>query len=87
MSENRQMTPVLEVDATGLACPLPLLRAKQALHQVMAGECVRVVATDAGSVRDFHTFAELSGHRLLGFEERLNTYIYLLQKCPEPTRC
>lgn len=69
-----------EVDASGLACPLPLLKAKQALNSVASGECIKVIATDAGSVRDFHSFAELSGTRLVSFEEQNGSYIYILQK-------
>lgn len=72
--------PLLQVDATGLRCPLPLLKAKQALNQLQRGETVRVTATDAGSVRDFHAFAELSGHRIIRFAERDGVYEYLLQK-------
>jgi len=70
----------LEVDATGLRCPLPLLKAKQALNSLKSGERVKVNATDAGSVRDFHAFADLSGHRILRFTESGGRYEYVLQK-------
>jgi tRNA 2-thiouridine synthesizing protein A len=70
----------LEVDASGLRCPLPLLKAKQALNNLQSGERVKVVATDAGSVRDFHAFAELSGNSILSFTERAGLYEYVLQK-------
>ncbi len=69
-----------EVDAKGLACPLPLLKAKQALNQLQVGEQLRVLATDEGSVRDFKTFAQLSGHLLLSSDEQDGCYIYVLQK-------
>lgn len=68
------------VDATDLACPLPLLKAKLALNQLGSGETVKVMATDAGSVRDFHSFAELSGTIMRSFQEMENTFIYVLQK-------
>ena len=71
---------VVEIDATGLECPMPLLRAKRALNAVQAGQRVRVLATDSGSVRDFQVFAEQSGHRLLASEEREGVFSYLLQK-------
>lgn len=71
---------VLEVDATGLACPMPLLKAKRALNAMHAGQRLRVLATDQGSVRDFRVFAEQSGHLLLESEERAGVYTYLLQK-------
>lgn len=68
------------LDASGLNCPLPLLKAKQALNKMAEGECLRVVATDAGSVRDFKSFAELSGHHLLESIQQGDQYIYVLQK-------
>lgn len=68
------------VDATDLACPLPLLKAKLALNQLNSGQTVKVMATDAGSVRDFHSFAELSGTIMRSFHEVENTFIYVLQK-------
>lgn len=69
-----------EVDASGLRCPLPLLKAKQALRDLAPGELLRVLATDAGSVRDFHAFAQISGHELVGFSERDTIFCYLLKK-------
>lgn len=71
---------VAEVDASGLSCPLPLLKAKLQLNQVNVGECIKVIATDAGSVRDFHSFADLSGHQLVSFEQYDGRYIYILKK-------
>ncbi len=53
------------VDATGLACPMPLLKAKRALNAMQVGQQLRVLATDQGTVRDFRVFAEQSGHLLL----------------------
>jgi tRNA 2-thiouridine synthesizing protein A len=71
---------LIEVDATGLACPMPLLKAKRALNAMQVGQHLRVLATDQGSVRDFRVFAEQSGHRLLDSAEAEGVYIYLLQK-------
>jgi len=68
------------LDATGLDCPMPLLKAKQCLNKMAVGECLRVVATDAGSVRDFKSFADLSGHCLLESRVDESRYIYVLQK-------
>ncbi len=53
--------PVTEVDARGLDCPMPLLKAKRALNAMNSGEQLRVLATDSGSQRDFRVFAEQSG--------------------------
>ncbi len=50
-----------QLDASGLSCPMPLLKAKLELNRLASGEILAVVATDAGSQRDFRTFAKLSG--------------------------
>ncbi|MYM65041.1 sulfurtransferase TusA family protein [Pseudomaricurvus sp. HS19] len=71
---------MLQVDARGLSCPLPLLKAKQALNGLGSGEQVEVLATDPGSQRDFRTFAELSGHSLLKDAEENGCFVYVLQK-------
>jgi TusA-related sulfurtransferase len=71
---------IVEVDATGLDCPMPLLLAKRALNSMTAGQSLRVRATDQGSVRDFKVFASQSGHRLLASDEADGIYTYLLQK-------
>ncbi len=54
-----------EVDARGLACPLPILRAKKALSPMASGQLLRVMATDPGSVRDFQAFARQTGNELV----------------------
>jgi tRNA 2-thiouridine synthesizing protein A len=70
----------IEVDARGLACPLPLLKAKQALNKLEAGQLLRVFTTDPGSVRDFKVFATQSGHLLEEFIERPESFEFLLRK-------
>lgn len=69
-----------EVDASGLNCPLPLLKAKLALNGLDKGAVLKVVATDAGSQRDFRTFAKLSGNPLLSETAEAGTYTYWLRK-------
>ena len=71
---------VIELDATGLACPMPLLKTKRALNAMQSGQRLRVLATDQGTVRDFRVFAEQSGHLLLESGEVQGVYRYLLQK-------
>lgn len=71
---------LVELDATGLECPMPLLKAKRALNTMKSGQRLRVLATDSGSVRDFQVFSEQSGHRLLSSEEAGGVYIHVLQK-------
>ena len=69
-----------ELDASGLSCPMPLLKAKQALNAMASGEVLRVRATDPGSVRDFVSFAELAGHGLLFSNEQSGIFTFVLRK-------
>jgi tRNA 2-thiouridine synthesizing protein A len=69
-----------KLDASGLNCPLPLLKAKQALNGMESGEILNVICTDSGSVRDFRVFCEQSGNQLLQSSEENGTYIYFLRK-------
>ncbi|MBB3190639.1 sulfurtransferase TusA family protein [Halomonas cerina] len=68
------------LDARGLPCPLPLLKAKQALARLTPGQLLEVQATDAGSWRDFDTFVAQSAHEMLGREERGDVYHYWIRK-------
>ena len=68
------------LDATGLNCPLPLLKAKMELNRLASGEVLKVIATDAGSQRNFRTFARLAGHELLREEDESGIYRYWLRK-------
>jgi TusA-related sulfurtransferase len=54
-----------ELDTRGLNCPLPILKAKKALADMASGELLKVVSTDAGSVRDFQAFARQTGNELV----------------------
>lgn len=69
-----------EVDAQGLACPMPLLKAKLALNNLAIGGVLKVLATDAGSQRDFHSFAKLAGHSLLHETVEQAVFTYWLRK-------
>ena len=68
------------VNATGLQCPLPLLKAKQALNTLSSGQLLRVLATDSGSVKDFRTYTDISGHSLLESLQDDDVYSYLIRK-------
>ena len=68
------------IDARGLNCPQPILKARQGLQQIGAGECLEVLFTDRASVNDFPKMAALTGHSLLLCEESHDSYRYVLQK-------
>ncbi len=69
-----------EVDARGLNCPLPILKAKKALSDMNSGEVLRVIATDPGSVRDFQAFARQSGNELVEQVTAGADYLHLLRR-------
>jgi tRNA 2-thiouridine synthesizing protein A len=71
--------PVL-LDASGLNCPMPLLKAKKALNELAAGRLLRVISTDPGSVRDFEVFSKQSGNTLLESKQSDGRFEYLLRK-------
>jgi tRNA 2-thiouridine synthesizing protein A len=69
-----------EVDARGLNCPLPILRTKKSLNDMASGEVIKVLATDPGSVRDFHAFSRQTGHMLLASDARNGEFVFFLKK-------
>jgi tRNA 2-thiouridine synthesizing protein A len=69
-----------ELDVRGLNCPLPILRAKKALTDLVSGQVLKIVATDPGSVKDFHAFCKQTGHTMLSHDETPEEFIFFLQK-------
>lgn len=69
-----------EVDARGLNCPLPILKAKKALSDMLSGQILRVVATDAGSVRDFQAFAKQTGNELVEQEAVGDDFFHIMRR-------
>lgn len=69
-----------ELDARGLNCPLPILRAKKALNGLASGEVLRILTTDPGSVKDFEAFAQQTGNELLESSEAGGEFHFLLKK-------
>ena len=69
-----------ELDARGLNCPLPILRAKKALNDLTGGQVLRIMATDPGSVKDFEAFAQQTGNELLNSQEVDGEFHFLLKK-------
>jgi len=70
----------LEVDARGLRCPLPILRAKKALSQLQSGQTLRVLTTDPHALRDFQAFARQTGNTLLAQHEQTGYVEHLLSR-------
>ena len=74
------MNADIEVDARGLNCPLPILKAKKALADMLSGEVLKVVATDPGSVRDFQAFARQTGNELLEQTSSEKEFVHYLRR-------
>ncbi len=69
-----------ELDARGLNCPLPILRAKKALNEMTSGQTLKIIATDPGSVKDFAAFSKQTGNPLLESGEANGEYNFLMKK-------
>jgi tRNA 2-thiouridine synthesizing protein A len=73
-----------ELDARGLTCPLPILKAKKALSDMQSGEVLKVLATDPGSVRDFQAFARQTGNDLVDQQAQAaaggDEFVHLLRR-------
>lgn len=69
-----------ELDARGLNCPLPILKAKKALAEMASGQLLRVLATDAGSLRDFQAFAKQTGNELVEQQTVGAEFIHVLRR-------
>lgn len=74
------------IDARGLACPLPLVKARQAMMVVEAGERICVLATDPAAPRDFAEYCEVSGHLLVEEREEAGVFVFVLEKVARPSR-
>jgi tRNA 2-thiouridine synthesizing protein A len=84
MSETLLDTEMIEfhkeLDARGLNCPLPILKAKKALAELESGQVLRIMATDPGSVRDFQAFAKQTGNPLLSHVQHGREFTFLMQR-------
>ena len=69
-----------DLDARGLNCPLPILRAKKALSAMQSGQVLRILATDPGAVKDFQAFSRQTGHALLAHGENEREFEFFMRK-------
>ncbi len=70
----------MELDARGLNCPLPILRARKSINSMAAGQVLRIIATDPGSVKDFEAFCKQTGNELLGTKQDGTEYQFNIRK-------
>jgi len=69
-----------ELDASGLNCPLPILRAKKTLNSMASGQVLHIIATDPGSVKDFDAFAKQTGNELMESKGEGGKFHFLIKK-------
>ena len=69
-----------EIDTRGLNCPLPILKAKKALSDMASGQLLKVVSTDAGSLRDFQAFAKQTGNELVEQQTAGAEFTHILRR-------
>ena len=69
-----------EIDTRGLNCPLPILKAKKALAGMESGQLLKVLSTDAGSLRDFQAFAKQTGNALVEQETQGDEFVHVLRR-------
>ena len=69
-----------ELDARGLNCPLPILRAKKALNNMQPGQVLKLVATDPGAVKDFQAFSKQTGNELLSHAVANKEFTFFLKR-------
>lgn len=69
-----------KIDATGLACPMPIVRARKAMNEVEVGEVLEIQATDKGSVADLAAWSKSGGHALLDQKEEDGVFTFWIKK-------
>ena len=69
-----------ELDARGLNCPLPILRTKKSLNDMVSGQVLRVLATDPGAVKDFQAFSRQTGNELLSTVTESSEFVFFMKK-------
>lgn len=72
--------PGLSIDARGLSCPLPVIRAKKGIESIPVGEILEVLSTDPGSMADFHAWTRATGHELVDAEESADLFTYHIRR-------
>jgi len=75
-----ELAPAKELDTIGLSCPLPILKTKKQLKTMETGSVLKMVSSDAGSLKDMEAFCSQTGHGLLSSEQEGSSYVFHIQK-------
>ena len=79
-NHNKQQKFDAKIDASNLFCPLPVLRAKQALDQMSTNAILKLIATDPGTEKDIEAFVDQAGYKLIGYEHENDLFVFYIQK-------
>lgn len=71
----------VQLDAKGLACPMPIVRTKKAMNDVLEGQVLEIQATDKGSVADLAAWSKTVGHQYIGTHEESGIFYHYIRKC------
>lgn len=74
------MSPIIELDARRLLCPLPVIRLQDCVEKQIQGAKVRITCTDPGTMSDIPTWCRINGHQVLSTDQQDHEYIFLVQK-------
>ena len=80
MGDKKNLPVSLNLDLSGLNCPLPILKTKKKLGDMETGQTISVISTDSGSYNDFKYFCEHTGHELISREQKESKYYFLIKK-------
>lgn len=80
MTIQQEITADKELDAKGLNCPLPILKARKAMSDMTSGQIIKIITTDPGSVGDFPAFCKQTGNDLVATNEASGNYEFLIRK-------
>lgn len=69
-----------EFDASGMSCPLPIVKTKKSLTDMASGQVLKVISTDSGSVKDMQAFADQTGNTLISTAEEGGKYVFFMKK-------
>lgn len=69
-----------ELDARGLNCPLPILKTKKSLSEMLSGTVLKILATDPGAAKDFEAFSKQTGNQLLTQSESNGEFLFFMKK-------
>ena len=73
-------SPTKTVDTSGLACPMPIVRTRQAIDELASGDVLEIISTDRGSLTDIPSWADTLGHQLIDSRQEGQRFVYLIKK-------